>query len=319
MAVTTDSGKPADEKYSKILKLIVDEPTNYNKIMYSAALGGHIEIVKLMLEKGANNYNWAMECTAIGDHMEIERLMLEKGANDYNWAMKNAASGGHMDIVKLMIEKGANNYNEAMGYAALGGHTDIVTFLETHQKNKLEAKEPEITTDNERVAKKEPEITTENVRVANNVLEIIHAYKPSIEHITEYERCITIIEKIPPNEVSIVIWKAALEDLRNKSSLSYDYLKNLMGYIYNAYPKNEELISFCKFNDDIMKLLSDNRFLFNVNNKLHDLIEKPHRFPPKQNVSNTLSLMMKYIKDMIKYGSKPEDIATIIHCLETIW
>ena len=169
MAVTTDSVKPADEKYSKILKLMIDEPTNYNKIMSSAAEGGHMDIVKLMLEKGANNYNLTMQEAAYGGHMDIVNLMLEKGANNYNSAMLNSALGGHMDIVKRMLEKGANAYNSAMGYAAFRGYMDIVTFLKTHQKNKLEAtKKPEIATINN------DNVSTENDKgiMDNNIFRI---------------------------------------------------------------------------------------------------------------------------------------------------
>ena len=105
MAVTTsDSKKPADEKYIKILKLMIDEPTNYNKIMSSAVEGGHMEIVKFMLEKGAKNYDWAMSNAASSGNIEIVKLMLEKGAKNYDLAMSNAARVGHMDIVKLLQE-----------------------------------------------------------------------------------------------------------------------------------------------------------------------------------------------------------------------
>ena len=37
---------------------------NYNGAMSFAAREGHIDIVKLMLKKGANNYNVAMCCAA---------------------------------------------------------------------------------------------------------------------------------------------------------------------------------------------------------------------------------------------------------------
>ena len=155
MADTTDFVKPADEKYSNILKLMIDKPTNYNiylaaleghmeivklimlekgvhdyeRIMWSAASRGHMEIVKLMLEKGANDYDLAMGSAALGGHMDMVKFMLEKGANNYESAMEHAASGGHIEIVKLMLEKGANYYNWVMNSAAKGGHMNIVKLL----------------------------------------------------------------------------------------------------------------------------------------------------------------------------------------------
>ena len=40
-----------------------------------------------------------MASAAFGGYMDIVRLMLNRGANDYNSAMENAARGGHIDIV----------------------------------------------------------------------------------------------------------------------------------------------------------------------------------------------------------------------------
>ena len=90
MAVTTDSEKPADEKYIKILKLIVDDPTNYNKIMESAAYSGHIEIVKLMLEKGANNYVRAARLAARQDRVMIVKFLQEHQKNQKVECSKDA-------------------------------------------------------------------------------------------------------------------------------------------------------------------------------------------------------------------------------------
>lgn len=102
----------------------------YNNAMAYASLGGHIEIVISMLQRGANNYNWVMTYAAEGGNIEIVQLMLNKGANDYyNLAMESAAYKGHMDIVELMLEKGANNYNFAMKSAAKNGHMEIVKLM----------------------------------------------------------------------------------------------------------------------------------------------------------------------------------------------
>ena len=84
--------------------------------------------------------------------MNIVVLMISKGANDYNEAMIHAAGGGHMDsgyffefsfltkpqnlkiplLVKLMIDLGANNYDEAMKWAKSAEYMNIVNLLETY-------------------------------------------------------------------------------------------------------------------------------------------------------------------------------------------
>jgi len=115
--------------YDLLLKPLLSTLSDYNLVMTYAAYGGHIELVNLMLEKGANAYNNAMIEAAYRGHMNIVRLMLELGANDYNEAMSFAAKGGHIEIVRLMLEKGANNYNRAMASAAYKGHIEIVRLM----------------------------------------------------------------------------------------------------------------------------------------------------------------------------------------------
>ena len=101
----------------------------YDCAIRYAALGGNMEIVKLMIEKGATDFNETMYHTAKRGHIEIVKLMIEKGATDFNFCMYGAARFGNMDILKLMIEKGATNFNWALNRASYGGHTEIVEYL----------------------------------------------------------------------------------------------------------------------------------------------------------------------------------------------
>ena len=63
-----------------------------------AALGGHMDIVQLMLSKGATDYNDGLYGAAAGGHMDIVQLLLDKGAAP-KWGLRGAARGGQMDIV----------------------------------------------------------------------------------------------------------------------------------------------------------------------------------------------------------------------------
>ena len=123
--IPTPGYNPEDfyKTYGYSAKLVINNTTDW------AAKGGHLNIVQLMLDKGADNFNWAMNSAAAGGHRDIVQLMLDKGANDFKRAMKYAALRGHIDIVQLMLDKGADNFNEAMSYAALGGHIDIVQLM----------------------------------------------------------------------------------------------------------------------------------------------------------------------------------------------
>ena len=90
---------------------------------------GNLEIVKLMIEKGATDWNWGMVNACGCGHFEIVKLMIEKGATDWDWGMGRACEGGHLEIAKLMIEKGAHDWNWGMRYACEGGHLEIVKLM----------------------------------------------------------------------------------------------------------------------------------------------------------------------------------------------
>lgn len=81
---------------------------NWDDGLLGACRGGHIDIIKLMIEKGANNWNWGLFGACRGGHIDIVKLMIEKGVNNWNLGLFGACCGGHIDIIKLMIEKGAN-------------------------------------------------------------------------------------------------------------------------------------------------------------------------------------------------------------------
>jgi ankyrin repeat protein len=126
--------------HMNIVQLMIEKGANWwNWTLYKAARGGHMDIVQLMIEKGADHCNEAMVAAARCGHIDIVQLMIDKGAlrsaqqrMDWNGAMAAAARGGHhyvADIIQLMIEKGANDWNKAMYYAAGGGRMDIVLFM----------------------------------------------------------------------------------------------------------------------------------------------------------------------------------------------
>jgi len=74
----------------------------FNTSMEKASKTGHIEIVKIMLDKGANSFNLSMKNASYNGYIEIVKLMLDKGANNFNRSMRNASSNGHIEIVKLL-------------------------------------------------------------------------------------------------------------------------------------------------------------------------------------------------------------------------
>ena len=80
---------------------------NVNYGIGYAGKSGSMELIQLMIEKGANDWNLGLRYACLGGSMEIVQLMIDKGANNWYWCLESACKGGSMEIVQLMIEKGA--------------------------------------------------------------------------------------------------------------------------------------------------------------------------------------------------------------------
>jgi ankyrin repeat protein len=118
--------------------------------LHYAAREGRVEVIKLLLERGAYPNAWdncdktPLHYAAERGDVEIVRLLLEKGAypnaRDYRGRtpLHEAAKNGHVDIVRLLLEHGANpnaltfaDWGEVtpLYYAAEKGYIEIVRLL----------------------------------------------------------------------------------------------------------------------------------------------------------------------------------------------
>ncbi|KAJ7436966.1 hypothetical protein B0H11DRAFT_2362535 [Mycena galericulata] len=84
-----------------------------------ASYYGHLKIVCILLEKGANvnaaggRYGSSLQAAAAGGHTEIVGILLEKGANvnaaggQYGTALEIASEWDYNDVVDMLLERGA--------------------------------------------------------------------------------------------------------------------------------------------------------------------------------------------------------------------
>ena len=96
-----------------------------------AAGRGHIEIVKLLLENGADvnsrtkDGDTALIVASKAGHTNVVKLLLERGADvnaknrNGRMALMGATNQGHLNVVKLLLERGAdvNAKDEQIGRA----------------------------------------------------------------------------------------------------------------------------------------------------------------------------------------------------------
>ncbi|GAG85778.1 unnamed protein product [marine sediment metagenome] len=99
-----------------------------NMAMNYASDSGQMDIVELMVKKGADNYNLAIIYAAEAGYMDIINYFIEKGANNWNGAIGGAAKGGHMNIIQFLLTKNPNNLNPGLLGAIKGGHNDILNL-----------------------------------------------------------------------------------------------------------------------------------------------------------------------------------------------
>ena len=111
-----------------------------------AADKGHLEVVRLLLESGADkdyttrSGTTALHSAAENGHLEVVRLLLDSGADKEKLSFRGtalhlAAMNGHSEVVRLLLESGADKERltldgaTALHSAAEKGHSEVVRLL----------------------------------------------------------------------------------------------------------------------------------------------------------------------------------------------
>lgn len=118
-------------------------PIGNTPLMYGCA-GGHTEVVKFLLEHGANvedhnenGHTPLMEAASAG-HVELAKILLMHGAginthsNEFKEsALTLACYKGHLDMVRFLLEAGADQEHKtdemhtALMEASMDGHVEV--------------------------------------------------------------------------------------------------------------------------------------------------------------------------------------------------
>jgi hypothetical protein len=126
--------------------LLLDKGAKVNELsdgpttaLHEAAEHGHIEMVKLLISRGAdvnNNCNWTpLHMAAARGHLDVVKALLAGGA-EIGFRIPSGASAlsfavvnGHIDIVKFLLEKGAQADDKDIARAEKEGHSAIAILL----------------------------------------------------------------------------------------------------------------------------------------------------------------------------------------------
>lgn len=91
--------------YDILLKPLLSQDYDYVEALQYATHGGQLELVIWILENRpykCDDRNWIMASAALYGHIEIVKLMIDLGANGYGSAMSCARAHNRYDIMKLL-------------------------------------------------------------------------------------------------------------------------------------------------------------------------------------------------------------------------
>jgi len=98
----------------KVKKLIGKIHANEEKALIWAADFGYLEVVKYLVEKGADVHildDMPLRRAAAGGHLEIIKYLIENGANIHagdDEALRWLVGDGPLDAIEYLVSKGAN-------------------------------------------------------------------------------------------------------------------------------------------------------------------------------------------------------------------
>lgn len=102
-----------DMKHFEITKIMIENGLNINDGLFIACKSGCLEMVQLLLEKGADptdNYNYAIRWACTNGHTNVVVILLQDGRADPteldNFAIKRASYWGYVDVVKVLLQDG---------------------------------------------------------------------------------------------------------------------------------------------------------------------------------------------------------------------
>jgi ankyrin repeat protein len=111
---------------------------NKSDALQEASLNGQFEIVKSLIENGADihvEYDAPLRLASLNGNFEVVEFLIERGADlhaEDDQSLQWACQNGHFQVVELLIEHGADFYARkycALKLANMNGHYKIVKFL----------------------------------------------------------------------------------------------------------------------------------------------------------------------------------------------
>lgn len=136
-------GEGQSSAVGRILLLCRTQP--WRGPMLPAIVQGHVEVVRLLIRKGAVPHQQYLVVAVGGGNLEMVRLLTPFIAEESaGLAAIRAATAGNMDILRLLAEHGAplnEQDGQALKGAAFNGHLEVVRMLLDHGPHLVDHRE----------------------------------------------------------------------------------------------------------------------------------------------------------------------------------
>jgi ankyrin repeat protein len=129
----------AKNDFPQIVRYLLDQgSTDVNEALIKACEGGSEEIVRLLIEKGADVHfkgETSLEQASIRGSLKLVQLLLEAGAdpsNDEYLPLNLAARNGHTHIVRIFLDRFPRvNLGQLCTEAITNDHLETLKFLQS--------------------------------------------------------------------------------------------------------------------------------------------------------------------------------------------
>jgi len=114
------------------------------KLQFTALNTKNIDIIKLIVIIHKSHgpisskflLNHFLVAAGTKGYLNIVRLLLDSGADAYDWALLETIRGEneqYKDIIKLLLDRGAKNYKEAIAFARHAELDDIIELIQSYE------------------------------------------------------------------------------------------------------------------------------------------------------------------------------------------
>lgn len=139
----------------KLVQSLLKTTINYWYCLTQACVGGHIDIVKLLIAKDPTmNLNNGLIHACGNGHIDLARFLIKEGADELDASFREACYCGSIEIVKLLIDLGVNDWTSGLFNACISGSIEIINLMLSNGANPCASLERcIITSKNAKIAK----------------------------------------------------------------------------------------------------------------------------------------------------------------------